>query len=498
MLTKLNKLVVLSLVLISLITVFACRKEISGIFDKNSPNSSEWAKDYFINVLLKNEGNQVSYKNLKGASIKSVGSKPNMKSPMWVRAKPDKTFRYDFVEVPLLYNRKVTPIITTKNKELDKQVFQATFDRLIIYKDKNEKINQRIVTYLPDKAYLDRHKGDISHNQINRLDKDFDGYLIYKSWEDRVLFILRVDNGIAKKLKLSPVVMGEKKLNGGSSVKDRFGYEGEEGCTDWYYYQWETTCYYDNPDDIYPAYCDPPIITSEEWLYTICPDDDPYDFCADPANFESAECNPEPEPEIINNVTDTCLRKTVDAILNNSVIGKISEIISALDSNTNVNLKVYDADVNSNGSAGQTFPTSWFTPPNGQIQFSANITLSRDLLLGSTKEHVAAIFIHEIVHAYFRKNTGKKEEFDGKDHSDIASNYIGPMASFLSDFFSISLTDATCLAWNGVADSDAFKNATSFTVGSGPNATTISKEDMGVIATNYTLKLNGKGKGVCQ
>lgn len=80
----------------------------------------------------------------------------------------------------------------------------------------------------------------------------------------------------------------------------------------------------------------------------------------------------------------------------------------------------------------------------------------------------------------------------------MVSDFITPMANFLCGRFSISLTDATCLAWNGVADSKAFKDATAFTVGMGSNATTISKEDMGVIATNYALKLNGKGKGVCQ
>ncbi|RZK41249.1 MAG: hypothetical protein EOO90_11775 [Pedobacter sp.] len=94
---------------------------------------------------------------------------------------------------------------------------------------------------------------------------------------------------------------------------------------------------------------------------------------------------------------------------------------------------------------------------------------------------------------YFRQNTGKEQAFAQKDHADIANNYINPMADFLSSLFNISLTDATCLAWNGVADSDAFVNATTFTVGTGPNATTISKEDMAVIATNYTLKLDGKG-----
>lgn len=69
---KLNKLTVLFLGLICLITVFACRKEISGIFDKTPDNASQWAKDYFTNVLVKNEGNQLQFKNLKGCFIKNA------------------------------------------------------------------------------------------------------------------------------------------------------------------------------------------------------------------------------------------------------------------------------------------------------------------------------------------------------------------------------------------------------------------------------------------
>ena len=453
-------------------------------------------------MLVKNEGNHLQIKDLKGTLLKTLNDKPNMKSPMWVRAVSGKTSRFDFVEVPLMYNRKVSPTIQTKNKEIDKQVIQVTFDRLIIYKDKSGKINQRIVTYLPDESYLRSHKGDISHNQINHLDKDFDGYLIYKSWEDRVLFILRIDKGVAKKLKLSHALTSEKKSLGGSSIKDYYGSEGEPGCEDYYYITWSQWCYYDNPDDSSPSYCDPPVIESQQWIYTVCPEEEPID-CADPENFENAECyiDPEcrncPEPEIINNVTDTCLKKTVNSVLGSDVIGKISEILSNLDSNTNVHIKVYDAETTTNGGAGQTSSTSW-QEVNGIINFNTNITLSRDLLLGSTKEHAASVFIHEIIHAYFRQSTGKEEEFKGKDHADITNNYINPMAEFLSGLFNISLTDATCLAWNGVADSDAFINTTTFTVGTGTNATTISKGDMGVIATNYTLKLNGKGKGVCQ
>lgn len=205
-------------------------------------------------------------------------------------------------------------------------------------------------------------------------------------------------------------------------------------------------------------------------------------------------------PEIINNVTDTCLFKIAKLVLENNMVGEIAAIISALDSNTIVKVKIYDAPQNPDGSAGRTSETKWSPDPqNAQItNFSTNITLSRSLLLGSTKEHVATILIHEIVHAYFRESTSKKQEFDGKDHQDMATKYISPMANFISGLFGITLTDATALAWNTIADTDAFKNSTTFTIGSGSNAITITKQDLQDIATFYTLNPGGVGNGTCK
>ncbi|SFH08575.1 hypothetical protein, partial [Pedobacter insulae] len=57
-------------------------------------------------------------------------------------------------------------------------------------------------------------------------------------------------------------------------------------------------------------------------------------------------------PEIINNVEDTCLKKTVAAVLNNDVKGKISEIIANLDKNLSVKVKIFDAETISGGADG--------------------------------------------------------------------------------------------------------------------------------------------------
>jgi len=69
---------------------------------------------------------------------------------------------------------------------------------------------------------------------------------------------------------------------------------------------------------------------------------------------------------------------------------------------------------------------------------------------------------------------------------------------FISGLYGISVPDAMAISWNGVRGTKAFTEATSFTIGIGANATTLSKQDVLDQIRDYTLKSNGKGKGLCQ
>lgn len=92
---------------------------------------------------------------------------------------------YDFVEIPITSTHKISHTFGITNNPNTKpvanqKIIDASFDRLIIYKDKKGKIDQRIISFIPDEAYLTKHKNNISHNSINKLDDDFVGYLHYK------------------------------------------------------------------------------------------------------------------------------------------------------------------------------------------------------------------------------------------------------------------------------------------------------------------------------
>jgi hypothetical protein len=375
------------------ITLFACRKDISQMFN-GKPNATGWARDYFNTTLLPNEGNQVSYNKLSSmASFGSAAKKPNMKTPVWDRATSGKTLLYEFVEVPLMFTRKIAPNIGKAGSPADMEVIKATFDRLIIYKNKAGHINQRIVTYIPEKEYLKRQKGDISHNKINRLDKDFQGHLVYKSWDGNILFILKISNG--KVHRLSPP-KAKKPLQIGKLqsvdrvVAERDGYEGEPGCTDWYYYEWEMTCYFSG-DDPNPVYCDEPVITYEQWLYTTCPDDDPGEGgCGSPTNFDFGDCDPEIEPETPE--LDSLIKKFCDNMTQaqKTTIENAVDQLKDYDCATKYMYKHFD-DTNKAFefciSAGLGSGT--YSPTTGGFNFTSNEAASNMYVME-----------HEFIHAY--------------------------------------------------------------------------------------------------
>lgn len=245
----------------------------------------EWAKEYFTQTLVPNEGNvldpRVFAKSEFLSSLKQ-NSGSNMEIPIWQKAMEWKTAKYDYVEIPLKYTRKVTTIIKTDPataEAVDPTILKGSIDRLIIYKDKNGKVDQRIISFVPSKAYLDRHKGDISHNRIGKLDKDFEGMLIYKEWNGTFLIALVYVEG-----KLFKIIKKSKN----SKIK-KIAFQGEEeNCTTYYLYHWEVTCYFEG-DNVVPTYCDEPVVTVvDQW--EVC-EETPTDPCAEPENFENPECH---------------------------------------------------------------------------------------------------------------------------------------------------------------------------------------------------------------
>lgn len=275
MVYKMSRMIA-ALTILSLIVFFACRKtDYSSAASKNKaitdPSVSldiPLAKRFY-KLLRTEQGIDVGI-----AHVPVVNSQlPNTKHPIWQRAVTGETSVAWFVEVPLFYNQRPATFVAPKEGKLDAatrlKLLNASFDRLVIFKNKKTgQVDSRIVTYMPDIDYLNRHGKDISNNGINRMDKDFSGALIYRKWDGNMLFARKmVDGRIAKKFtavnKLNKV--NKPKAGNAREVCDAYctwSYEqtcyttisGEfitEECGDWVLvdtYCWEE-CYDDGSDD---------------------------------------------------------------------------------------------------------------------------------------------------------------------------------------------------------------------------------------------------------
>lgn len=193
--------IVLLLFAISFIGFYACKKERQeSKYVKEDPNAAltkEAVEHYFYNNLIKKPGSIIKSNKISVSS----SDKENWKHIMFDHSYESENAEASFVEIPVLYNQRPSMIVRAENDSLSeseiKETLNSSFDRLIIYKNKSTKaVDQRIVTYIPDKEYYLKHKKDISHNQFNKLDKDFNGFLIFRKWDDTPEYGVRINDGL--------------------------------------------------------------------------------------------------------------------------------------------------------------------------------------------------------------------------------------------------------------------------------------------------------------
>lgn len=293
--------------LLGILLIYSCKKDITGLFIGKGEllSNIDWAKVYYSQTLEKQNSFSIKLMNVKGTS-NATELKGNKKTPIWTKATTGINDLYSFVEIPLKYEHKISPTISISNNPNSKpvanqEIIDASFDRLIIFKDKDDKIGERIISFVPDIDYLRRHKGDISHNKIDQLDKDFFGYLHYKDWEGKALFVLRIESGKAikkytgfiKNIAFSQNLTSQKTLSNTVSVLP-----DNPDCTYLITWDWYQDCYYPSPESTTPTYCDPVVVYNVDYILLFCdetgggggPAEPEIVDCNNPAYFYTAEC----------------------------------------------------------------------------------------------------------------------------------------------------------------------------------------------------------------
>jgi len=379
----------LALLVFLLFFQIACRKDRKGSGDQlpgTNTLSVLDARKYFYNTLRK--------KPIGNLMIMSETDRANSKLyPDWFKAKSIKTSLYDMVEVPVVSKNMLITLYSFTSKgepsrKPDLTVMSVCFKRLIIYKNKSGIVNQRIVTYVPDREYLLKHKNDATNNYINKFDPDFSGYLEYADWSGKIYFVLRMLNG--KAVRKVTVISNTIHLNTGLQVNSTGTLKMDDDCMDCEPIYQESCISAGDDPNVEPT-CTENIVGQNCVSYPCDPGgtggtDDP---CLDPANMNTAlcggtdpdpscgtNCNPPPSPP-----DDPCnSTKTAAASKANSMVGGNSSIATAFATATK-NAKdgfesAFHIDNTSNNAANPNYIASdpVKTASEGDPYSSTNVT----------------------------------------------------------------------------------------------------------------------------
>ncbi|MBE9599542.1 hypothetical protein [Pedobacter sp. MC2016-24] len=228
------------------ILFYACRKDTAIDFfqfgeeqftNPDVPMDSNLAKIYYKKALKPTQ-------NLVTANAKSA--KANKKLLKFKDLYQSETYEFTFVEIPLYYNQRPSSFFNRENLSAEdaQKVLDGSFDRLIIYKDKNTgKVDQRIIRFIPSFEYLQKNNNDISNNHLNKLDRNFNGYLKYMSWDGTDLYLLKIVNG------RSVQKFDYKTINSAKSARTS---ETCETICSWDYVQ---NCWYSDPEHTQNEHC---------------------------------------------------------------------------------------------------------------------------------------------------------------------------------------------------------------------------------------------------
>lgn len=181
------------------------------------------------------------------------------------------------------------------------------------------------------------------------------------------------------------------------------------------------------------------------WLYLFATmfdyygntEDGGYSFGGGGGNQASSDFNDYNYSEIESKLKTPCFNEVLAELKNNNVYGKISEIIQKIDY-TNRGLK-YAVIINENTEETDRKLYGLNAYVIGNV-----ITLNASGLKNASKEYIARVIIHEILHVYINN------KFQSTDHQEILNEYVGEIATFLQTLYKTDERDAKILALLGL------------------------------------------------
>lgn len=197
----------------------------------------------------------------------------------------------------------------------------------------------------------------------------------------------------------------------------------------------------------------PRLIQESGWLYLYATmfdyygnkEDGELSFGGGGGNQASSDFNDYNYSEIESKLKTPCFKEVLAELKNNNVYGKISEIIQKFDFTKRglkysiiINENTEDADRKLNGLNAYVI---------GNV-----ITLNASALKNASKEYIARLLIHEILHVYINN------KFQSTDHQEMLNEYVREIATFLQTLYKTDEREAKLLALSGLQnEKDCYK-----------------------------------------
>lgn len=490
-------------VLLTVLIIQACRKtdnQTTTLTEKKFGISE--AKEWWYGSFRKS----VEYSKIDRTSpLAPPAGSSAKKYPGWKRAISYSIGRLQIVELPLVYetNSILLPgMQNLQNTAEGARIAKSAIHKLMLIKKADGTVAVRTVTIVPSPEYAKQMNYDMGHISPRKLPVDFSGYQMIGGWDESEKNILRISVGKpVKKLKIvTAETLAKQKASGNTLAR--------EVCEDVWVANMVFVC------AIAPSGDD---LADEErcrdngyWMedggqYELQCHDEPGDPFSDCVTYggSSEECtcqvyglgcegdggggggggeNPPAVPEIVNNVTDPCIKNNVNNVIGLDCKNEITSFINTTFSGSQqYHLQFFDQSTFVGQNPDDEARTS--TGPIGSdiTQTMTVIRFNNSQLANASQEYIAITILHEAIHAWIDYKFPSPID-NAHQHSLMAgTNRFNLMRSALMEMYPLmSMADATDLTWGGLHNTIEFSNL-------------IPAEKARIIQTNLDYKSHAKG-----
>lgn len=291
-------------ILIVFMFFYSCRKvepdAVPLSFEKDF--GVKTAKDFFTQNLKKDLVGSLKTTARVLSEEKTFLGKYNIK---WRLAKSFRRGKYEMVEAPMRFERnKLTMYSFGGNdgkEDLTGAMARASFNKFLLYRTEEGRVITRILTFIPDKNYIEKHGMEATKNGSDHLEKNFSGYVEFRTWKQEKLFVYRIQDGKAvKKVKLRRNQVASQ-LGGKNGKMAKTLASCNIVCDPVYELVCSQGDYNSESSSGYDMECSEEVVGYDCYEDPFCdpydPGDDPWeDPCDLPGSYYLPECGYDPDP----------------------------------------------------------------------------------------------------------------------------------------------------------------------------------------------------------